>query len=312
MRLTVIIPTYNASSHIGRCIDSLTAQTFPEIEFIIVDDGSTDGTIDLVRGLVDSRFVIMRTDRNGGPGAARFAAMARATGDYVGFVDADDTVEPDMFRTLLATAVEHDADIVICGVTNGTRPTISYTDAVHTDRLLDRFASLEFGMGVVWNKLYRREIMERVLSETGPLEGIRTSEDYIVNAGCFHLARKLVTISPILYRHIEREGSITHTTATNGQRLVRKLRMCAVGLTVYRGSPVVARALGLSFARRLGFRQFRPPLGQLARHLPAIMLQNARIAAIDARTGVAIARGLAGIVRDSLKGLMSGAKPSSP
>lgn len=115
-KISVVIPAYNIESYLGRCLDSLLAQSYPELEIIVTDDGSSDGTGALLdRYAAEYPKIIAIHQKNGGVTAARLAALKRAKGDYIGFVDGDDLVDREMFQTLIADAEEYDADIAHCG-----------------------------------------------------------------------------------------------------------------------------------------------------------------------------------------------------
>ena len=114
--VSVLIPVYNTEAYLRKCLDSITNQTLQDLEIICVDDGSTDGSADILQEYRrrDSRIRIV-TKRNGGLPSARNAGLDAASGEYVGFVDSDDWIEPDMFRRLYETAKEKDCDVVVCG-----------------------------------------------------------------------------------------------------------------------------------------------------------------------------------------------------
>ncbi len=113
-RVSVIVPVYNAQSHLRQCLDSITGQTLREIEIFCVDDGSTDGSAQILeeyRGR-DSRLHVIRQE-NAGAGAARNRGLAEASGEYLSFLDADDFFEPDMLESAYERAVSGNAQIVV-------------------------------------------------------------------------------------------------------------------------------------------------------------------------------------------------------
>lgn len=114
IKVSVIIPVYNGEKHLRECIDSLLAQTQTECEFIFIDDGSHDKSASIIESYQakDKRIILIRQE-NQGVSAARNKGLAIAAGDYIGFVDGDDSVASDMYQILYETAVNHDADIVI-------------------------------------------------------------------------------------------------------------------------------------------------------------------------------------------------------
>lgn len=118
MRVSVIVPVYNGEAFLPECIATLRAQTLREIELIFVDDASTDGSLSLLRAAQaeDARVRVIAFAENCGVSAARNAGLDAATGEYVGFCDADDWVEPGMFERLLTAAEEADADAAFCRV----------------------------------------------------------------------------------------------------------------------------------------------------------------------------------------------------
>lgn len=111
MTISVIIPVYNRAHLIGTTLDSLLRQSLPADEIIVVDDGSTDGTVDIVRGYGGKVSLVCQPD-NGGPGAARNAGLARATGSHVMFFDSDDLATPDYLKARATVAKETGAQIV--------------------------------------------------------------------------------------------------------------------------------------------------------------------------------------------------------
>ncbi len=113
--VSVIIPVYNAVEYLQKCLDSVINQTQNDIEIIIIDDGSTDGSSNICKSYADSdsRFVY-RYKENEGLAAARQVGLDIAKGEYVGFVDSDDWIERNMFERMYGAAKENDADIVFC------------------------------------------------------------------------------------------------------------------------------------------------------------------------------------------------------
>ena len=120
--ISIIVPVYNCERFLDRCVESLVAQTCSEIEILLVNDGSKDGSLAVCRKWEarDKRVIVI--DRpNGGVSAARNAGLDRARGDYIAFVDADDYVESTMYEKLVGVARERGADLVFCGA-----PTLSF------------------------------------------------------------------------------------------------------------------------------------------------------------------------------------------
>lgn len=113
-KVSVIVPVYNAERYLTQCLDSIVKQTLRDIEIIIVNDGSTDGSPAICRRYLSDDRVIYIEKQNEGAAAARQDGLDRSSGEYLTFVDADDWLEPDMYERMFLTAKENDADIVFC------------------------------------------------------------------------------------------------------------------------------------------------------------------------------------------------------
>ena len=116
VEVSIVIPAYNIASYVGKCLESVLAQTLKDIEVIVVDDGSTDETVEVIKLYKnkDKRIKLIQKE-NGGVTSARLAGIRVATGEYIGFVDGDDQIEADMYERLLANAIKYHADISHCG-----------------------------------------------------------------------------------------------------------------------------------------------------------------------------------------------------
>ena len=183
MRLSVIVPVYNGRDFIGRCLRSIASQTFRDLEIIIVDDGSTDGTEDMIRAMCAAEPVmksipvsIIRQDHQG-TYAARIAGAREAAGEWTGFADADDWIEPDFYERLFA-ALDSNGDMagepvmVCCGLTEetasgkkavgGERRGIIRKDDVRME-MLCRHAVYAYAV----NKIFRRGTLSSVVVPDG-------------------------------------------------------------------------------------------------------------------------------------------------
>ncbi len=112
-KVSIILPVYNVESYLRQCLDSIIMQTLEDIEIICVNDGSTDNSLEILQEYKnkDSRIKIINQE-NRGQGVARNIALENITGDYIGFVDPDDYISPNMYKTLYETAIKHNCDIV--------------------------------------------------------------------------------------------------------------------------------------------------------------------------------------------------------
>ena len=115
--ISVIVPVYRTEAYLDRCIESIVDQTYTNLEIILVDDGSPDRCPQMCDEWArrDTRIRVIHK-KNGGLSDARNAGMAAATGEYIGFVDSDDWIKPDMFRLLYEKMEQMQSDIAACGV----------------------------------------------------------------------------------------------------------------------------------------------------------------------------------------------------
>ena len=112
--VSVIIPVYNAEKYLEKCIESVVNQTLKDIEIILINDGSTDGSEEICKKYLSDERVIYYSKENEGLAAARQDGIERASGEYIGFVDSDDWVEPDMYEKMYAAAKSNNSDVVYC------------------------------------------------------------------------------------------------------------------------------------------------------------------------------------------------------
>lgn len=165
--ISIIVPVYNMEKYLRECVDSILAQSYEDIEVILVDDGSKDASLDICREYEekDSRVRVIHKE-NGGQGSARNMALDMASGEYVGFIDSDDWIERDMYAYLVGLLEENDADIACCDVLNVYEDgTVEGSSCPKETVVLSKYEALSHrlnGSGLVTdspcNKLYKREL----------------------------------------------------------------------------------------------------------------------------------------------------------
>lgn len=217
--VSIIVPVYNVSSYLNRCLNSLLEQTFKEIQVILIDDGSTDDSGKICDSFAkkDSRFRVIH-QQNSGLSAARNSGLSLATGEYVIFVDGDDYVEKEYVEKLNLKAADTDSDIVICNyrfvneagmeITNDNYSKYSRQDSFDGTEALRLFEDKSFRtfFDVVWNKMYKRTLFEGISFP----EGVSVIEDISVQPLLFHRAKRVSVTEDILYNYVYREGSLSH------------------------------------------------------------------------------------------------------
>lgn len=212
-KISVIVPTYNNAPWLPQCLDSLLAQTYENLEIIVVDDGSTDGTEAVLESYCAKFPHIMGIrQENSGVTAARLRGLAAATGAWVGFVDADDVVDPAFYAYLHENAVEYHADISHCGYKelhpDGTLRNHGGSGMIRQQDRLIALQDLLEGRLVepgLCDKLFRRELFSGLdgwMDKT-----IRNNEDMLMNYYLFSRADKAVFQDVCLYSYRVREGS---------------------------------------------------------------------------------------------------------
>ena len=212
-KLTVIVPTYNNAPWLPRCLDSILAQTYGNLEIIVVNDGSTDNTYELLEAYAekDARVRVIHKE-NGGVTSARLRGVEESVGEWIGFVDGDDFIEPQMYARLLENAQCHHADISHCGhqmvYSDGTvRYYYNSGVLIQQDRLRGLRDLLEEKLVEpgLCNKVYRKALF-RDLTRKMPVE-IRNNEDLLMNYYLFGSTERAVFEDICPYHYMIRTGS---------------------------------------------------------------------------------------------------------
>lgn len=217
-QVSVIIPVYNVSGFIRRCCNSLFSQTLQSIEYIFVDDGSSDESLCIINQVLDqfpsrrNQVVFVSHFENRGVGVARYVGIKRATGEYIAHCDSDDWVESSLYEKLYLRAKKSNADVVTCGyyvdATDGTRISLTLP-LVNTKPLT---FSISPQSGALWTKLIRRSFLEGNHLEV-PLD-INWGEDLCLSLKALLLSRNTQYINEILYHHVLNDDSLTFSVST--------------------------------------------------------------------------------------------------
>lgn len=216
-KISVIVPAFNAELFLRRCIDSILQQEYSNIEIIIIDDGSTDRTADIVNEYADKdKRVIGLHQNNRGLVAVRNRGIELASGDYIGFVDSDDSISADLYRRLLENAIENNADISICGIrfSFDVGEPIDHWGTGEKTVFCRKEAIEELLIGSkiepsLCNKLYRREIVSNSCLSTE----ILNNEDLLRNYVVFSRAKKIVFEDFIGYVYHRRDNSMSNNAS---------------------------------------------------------------------------------------------------
>ena len=216
LKVTVIVPVYNVAPYLTEALDSLIDQNYRNLDIIIIDDGSTDGSGYICDQYASDSRVCVVHQKNRGLSAARNTGLDLMTGDYVAFLDSDDAFHPDMIR-IMKNALEHTgADVVTCGYdiyNTASRMTGERTVFSHiykNRQYSSREALNELITGglttAVWDKLYRKELWNNIRFPEG-----HVYEDVLTTCHVLERVNRIQTLPNRLYLHRKRHGSITKT-----------------------------------------------------------------------------------------------------
>ena len=226
--ISVIVPIYNVAPYLEKCISSICNQSYKNLEIILVDDGSTDesGNICDEMAKKDNRIVVIHQE-NGKLTRARKAGMNKATGKYVGFVDGDDWIEPEMYEVLYADMVRENVSLILSGMyrdnDNGTYAkwpaTRCGTGLFENERLKElKHHVRSWANWSSVNKLYSRELVKSELDRIDDdLYGI---EDDIFSGGCITKVDQLYIEEKVFYHGYDRDNSATHSRHKNYYQMV--------------------------------------------------------------------------------------------
>ena len=222
-KISVLVPAYNVTPWIGSTLDSILSQTYKNLEVIVVDDGSTDETAGILERYAarDERVIVVHQP-NAGLVAARETGISNATGEYVTFVDGDDTIEPDMYERLMANAQKYDADISHCGMVFDFPD--GHTELHYGTGVLlvhDHYEGLEALLSgeqiepSLCCKLYAAHLVKDSCLDPS----VRNNEDLLRNFTLFSRSKRSVFEDFCGYHYYQRSGSMSK----NGEKLLENM-----------------------------------------------------------------------------------------
>lgn len=212
-KISIIIPVYNVEIYLRKCLDSICSQTYKNIEMIVVDDGSTDGSAAICDEYAqkDSRIKVIHK-LNGGLSSARNAGLDVAKGEYILFVDSDDYIEREMVQRLYEALKSTGADMSLCNYrkVNSNKKNQFEASRDISDQCMDEavywhklYETDGTGYVVAWNKLYRRQLWENLRYPEGKI-----NEDEYVLHEILSQCQTITGCSFVGYNYLERDGSI--------------------------------------------------------------------------------------------------------
>lgn len=268
--VSVIVPIYNAKKHIARCVESIRRQTYPHLEILLLNDGSQDVSYDVCKMYagIDKRIVLI-DKANSGVAATRNLGLRYAGGEYLQFVDADDTLEPQATELLLGKALAYNADLVIAHYNRVTPPPAMpelprAAKGSRLDEKLDQYAATRetkvkafgflpegfmdknefanglmkepasFYYGVMWNKLYRAALVH-AHTDVVCSEELNWSEDLYFNLSFIRYADRFYSLAVPVYNYLQNPESICHTKLNPINVLTTRASLFAYYKELYEG-----------------------------------------------------------------------------
>lgn len=211
--ISVIIPVYNVEKYLRRCIDSVLNQSYTNLEILLIDDGSTDGSGNICDeySANDLRVKTYHIN-NSGPANARNYGLEHCVGGYIAFVDSDDWIEPLMYEKLLMLALQHKTEITGCATMTDYEDGISKNSFEGREcallsgktAILDILYQTKYAWGAMYNKLYKRELFRNIR-----FPDVMNLEDYVVSTKLYNQVRKIYFCNLPMYHYTFRQGSLS-------------------------------------------------------------------------------------------------------
>lgn len=203
-KISVIIPCYNVEKYINKCLDSVLNNTLKDIEVIVINDGSTDNTLNLLKQYKDDRIILIDKE-NAGVAMARNDGIKKATGEYITFIDSDDYIDSNAYEKMYNKAKKFDLDLIACDAKmvysdhDVIIPSKINDDSTNKDLMINAYA-------VIWNKLYKKELIK----DLEFTKGINLCEDVEFLYKIYPRVKRVGSISQPFYNYIQRPNSLTY------------------------------------------------------------------------------------------------------
>lgn len=220
--ITVIVPVYNAEKYLTRCIKSILLQTYKNIQLILINDGSTDNSLRIIEEYAanDNRIVVIDKE-NAGVSDSRNRGLDIAEGEYIGFVDADDYIEPNMYELMHYEISSSNASICCCGYRQeytGYRYDIAINEKIiisGEENVISRYLRQDIRNGIFdgnWNKLFRRDCIGNIR-----YKNIKHGEDILFQYNTFKKCSEMICLPDLLYHYVNNDNSATNSVFNNNK-----------------------------------------------------------------------------------------------
>ncbi|WP_353148423.1 glycosyltransferase [Chryseobacterium sp.] len=223
-KVSIIVPVYNVENYLTKCLDSLVNQTLREIEIIVVNDGSKDGSGEIIRNYTQKfpEKIKAFTKENGGLSDARNYGIDKATGQYIGFVDSDDFVMPEMFEEMFLLAEKHQTKMVVCNiqkvdetgkVTQKLTQIPNMPEIINLENNFSVFSDLSY---FACNKLFKKELFDQKRFKKGMhFEDIQLIPQLLLEC------KTIAQTQNFYYQYLERTDSISKTHTEKGLDMLK-------------------------------------------------------------------------------------------
>lgn len=214
IKISIIVPVYNTEIYIERCLESIICQNFKDIEIIIINDASTDNSLEKIKKflLKDKRIKLINKEKNEGLSSARNSGIKISKGEYILHIDSDDWIEQNYLQTMYESAIREEADIVISDFfidfDNGKK--IYFRDQIENNKIKcieNIFLNKSFPS--VWNKLIKRSLY--IENNIWHPEDISLGEDLAVIPKILYFSKKISIINKAYLHYIKNYNSITNS-----------------------------------------------------------------------------------------------------
>ncbi len=224
LKISVVVPVYNVEKYLAKCLDSLINQTYQALEILVVNDGSTDDSEKVIQEYAQKYPEKIKpfTKENGGLSDARNFGIDRAAGDYIGFVDSDDYVNPSMFEEMAVLAEKHQAEMVICNIqkvdqhgkiTQKLTQIPNMPEKIDLEKNFSIFADLSY---FACNKLFKKELFqEKRFKRSAHFEDIQLIPQLLLEC------KTIAQTQNFHYQYLERTDSITKTHTERGLDILK-------------------------------------------------------------------------------------------
>ena len=235
-KVSIIVPVYNVELYIEDCLNSLLNQTYSNYEIILINDGSTDNSIEICSKYNDQKIKIYNQN-NKGVSIARNVGISLATGQYIMFVDADDMVSEKYIENLIKSIEETNTDMVVCGYTKEKAELVNKKNSqeikgeiINANTMLENMMENNLQEGYLWNKIFKKSIINDNSLEFK--EDVNVWEDLYFVIEYLSKSDKIFAINEKLYYYRTREGSAVNRKETSTD-LVGKVKILELILKNY-------------------------------------------------------------------------------